>query len=84
MLGDALKSLLLGRSQEEWDVVLLQIMRAYHSTRHFSMQETPKLPDVRLRDTVPEHLTYHVPAPEYMSTWGSWWKLLQYVYEIKV
>jgi len=26
MLGDALRSLLLGRSQEEWDTVLPQVM----------------------------------------------------------
>jgi len=32
MLGDALRSLLLGCSQEEWDTVLPQVMRAYRST----------------------------------------------------
>jgi len=32
MLRDALRSLLLGKSQEEWDAVLPQIMRAYRST----------------------------------------------------
>jgi len=42
MLGDALGSLLLGRGQEEWDVVLPQIMRAYRSTPHSSTQETSK------------------------------------------
>jgi len=36
MLGDALQSLLLGRSQEEWDTVLPQVMRAYRSTPHTS------------------------------------------------
>jgi len=38
MLGDALRSL-LQRSKEEWVVVLPPIMRAYHSTPHFSTQE---------------------------------------------
>jgi len=41
MLGDALRSLLLGRSQEEWDTVLPQVMRAYRSTPHTSTGETP-------------------------------------------
>jgi len=36
MLGNSLKSLLMGRSQEEWDLVLPQIMRAYRNTRHSS------------------------------------------------
>jgi len=32
MLGNSLRSLLIGKSQEEWDLVLPQIMRAYRST----------------------------------------------------
>jgi len=43
MLGDALRSLLLGRSQEEWDTVLPQVMWAYCSTPHTSTGETPNL-----------------------------------------
>jgi len=43
MLGDALRSLLLGRDQEEWDLVLPQVMRAYRSTPHTSTDETPNL-----------------------------------------
>jgi len=31
-LGDSLRSQPLGKSQEEWDLVLPQIMRAYHNT----------------------------------------------------
>jgi len=42
MLGDALCSFLLGRSQEEWDTVLLQVL-AYRSTPHTSTGKTPKL-----------------------------------------
>jgi len=41
MLGDALRSLLLSRDQEEWDRVLPQIMRAYRSTPYSCTQETP-------------------------------------------
>jgi len=40
-LGDALRSLLLGRSQEEWDTVLPQVMRAYRSTPHTSTVRLP-------------------------------------------
>jgi len=41
MLGNSLRSLLRGKGQEEWEVVLPQIMRAYHSTPHSSTLETP-------------------------------------------
>jgi len=64
MLGDALWSLLLGRGQEEWDMVLPQIMRAYHSTPHSSTQETPNPLMLSHETPVLEYLTYHVPAPE--------------------
>jgi len=64
MLGDALRSLLLGRGQEEWDVVLPQIMRAYRSTPHSTTQETPNILMLGREARVSEHLTYHVPAPE--------------------
>jgi len=43
MLGDALKSLLLGSVQEEWEMVLPQIIWAYRSMPHSSTQETPNL-----------------------------------------
>jgi len=64
MLSDALRSLLLGRGQEEWDVVLPQIMRAYRSTPHSATQETPNFLMLGRETQVPEHLAYHVPAPE--------------------
>jgi len=64
MLGDALRSLLLGSGQQEWDVVLPQIMGAYRSTPHSSTQETPNFLMLGRETWVPEHLTYHVPAPE--------------------
>jgi len=64
MLGDALRSLLLGRSQEEWDVVLLRIMRAYRSIPHSATQETQNFLMLGRETRVPEYLTYHVPVPE--------------------
>jgi len=41
MLGNSLRNLLLSKGQEESEVVLPQIMRAYHSTSHSSTLETP-------------------------------------------
>jgi len=41
MIGDSLRSLLLGRSQEDGDLVLPQIMRSYSSTTNSSTLETP-------------------------------------------
>jgi len=65
MLGDALRSLFVERSQEEWDVMLPQIMRAYRSTPHASTQETSNLLVLGRETRVPEHLTYLVPAPKF-------------------
>jgi len=46
--------------------MLLQIMQAYRSTLHSSTQETPNLLMSGCETSVPEHLTYHVPAPEFL------------------
>jgi len=64
MLGDALRCLLLGKSQEKWDAMLPQIMRAYCSTPHSSTQETPNFLMLGQETLVPDHLTYHIPLPE--------------------
>jgi len=64
MLGDSLRSLLIGKSQEKWDLVLLQIMRAYRSTLHSSTLETPNFLMFGKGTRVPEHVTYHVLATE--------------------
>jgi len=64
MLGDSPRSLLIGGSQEEWDLVLPQIMQAYRRTPHSSTLETPNFLMLGRKTRVPEHLTYHVPAPE--------------------
>jgi len=48
MLGEALWSLLVGPGQEQWDMVLPEIMRPYCSTPY-----TPQLLDTRLRDPGP-------------------------------
>jgi len=64
MLGDALRSLLLGRSQEEWDTMLPQVMHAYRITPHTSTGETPNLLMLGRENRVPNHLTYHVPEQD--------------------
>jgi len=65
VLGDSLRSLLLGRGQEEWDVVLPQAMRAYRSTPHTSTGETPNLLMLGRETRVPDHLNYHIPEQSY-------------------
>jgi len=64
MLGDSLRSLLIGKSQEEWNLVLPQIMRAYCSTPYSSTLETPNFFMLGRETRVPEHVTYYIPAPE--------------------
>jgi len=64
MLGDSLKSLLIGNSQEKWDLVLPQIMQDYRSTPHSSTLESPNFLMLGRETRFPEHVTYHVPAPE--------------------
>jgi len=64
MLRHPLKSLLLGRGQEEWDVVLPQILWAYRSTSHFSTLKTPNFLMLDWKTLVSEHLTYHFPEPK--------------------
>jgi len=65
MLGDSLSSLLPGRVQEIWDVVLPQVMRAYRSTPHTSTGETPTLLMLGRGTRVPDHLNYHIPEQDY-------------------
>jgi len=64
MLGDSLRSLFIGRSQKEWNMVLPQIMRAYRSTPHSSALQTLNFLMLERETRVPEHVTYHVPTPE--------------------
>ena len=42
-LGDSLRTLLLRRGQEEWDLLLPQIMRAFWGTPHLVTGETANL-----------------------------------------
>jgi len=65
MLGNALRSLLFGRCQEEWDLVLPHVMRAYRSMPHTSTGDTSKLLMLGREMRVPDHITYHIPKPDY-------------------
>lgn len=40
-LGDVLRSLLLGKDEEDWDLLLPQIMRGIRASPHHSTGETP-------------------------------------------
>ena len=64
MLGDSLRSLLLGKTQDDWDEVLPQIMRAYRGTPHSSTEETPNMLMLGREVRVPEHVAYHIPERE--------------------
>jgi len=57
MLGDSLRSLLLGKSQEEGNLVLLQIMLAHHKTLQSSALETLNFLMLGREMKVLEHLT---------------------------
>ena len=39
-LGDMLRSMLLGKDEEDWDLLLLQIMRTIRATPHKQTGET--------------------------------------------
>ena len=68
-LGDSLRALLLGRGQDEWDLLLPQVMRAFRGTPHSATGETAnllmlgrelRLPDQLLGDpTLPEFQPQH-------------------------
>jgi len=58
MLGDALRSLLLGKSLEEWDTVLPQIMHAYLTPPLSSTQETPNFLTLGRETRVLDHITF--------------------------
>jgi len=61
MLEYALRSLLLGRSQEKWDMVLPQIVRACRSIPQPSIGKTPNFLILGQRTRVSDYLTYHIP-----------------------
>ena len=67
LLGDSLRAMLIGRGQDEWDLLLPQIMRAFRGTPHSTTGETPNLMMLGRELRLPDQLQY-LPPPEVHST----------------
>ena len=68
MLGDALRALLLDRGRRDWDLVLLQLLCAFHGTPQTSTGETAnmlmlgkelRLPDLLMSNPPPSDQQDH-------------------------
>ena len=57
-LGDSLRTLLLGRAQEDWDVLLPSIMRTFRATPHTTTAETPNLLMLGRETRLPDHTLF--------------------------
>ena len=64
LLGDSLRAMLLNRGQEDWDLVLPQIMRAFRGTPHTVTGETPNLMMLGRELRLPDQLLYTEPPTE--------------------
>ena len=67
LLGDSLRAMLIGRGQDEWDLLLPQIMRAFRGTPHSTTGETPNLMMLGRELRLPDQLQY-LPPPGGQST----------------
>ena len=67
-LGDSLRALLLARGQDEWDLLLLQLMRAYQSTLHSATEETANMLMLGCELRLPDQLESHPPPTEFFPT----------------
>jgi len=65
MLSDALWSLLLRCSQEEWDTVLPQVMQPIIVHHTPVLVRPPNLLMLGRETRVPHHLTYHIPEQDH-------------------
>ena len=63
-LGDSLRTLLLGCDQEEWDLLLPQVMRAFRGTPHSSTGETANYLMLGREVKLPDQLVAPTPPPE--------------------
>ena len=63
-LGDSLRTLLLRRGQEEWDLLLPQIMRAFRGTPHTVTGETANFMMLGRELRLPDQLQLHPPPTE--------------------
>ena len=65
-LGDSLRAMLLVRGQDEWDVLLPQLLRAYRGTPHTATGETANMMMLGRELRLPDQLQ-HQPPPEESS-----------------
>ena len=64
-LGDSLRTLLLRRGQEEWDLLLPQIMRAFRGTPHSVTGETANFMMLGRELRLPDQLQLHPPPADW-------------------
>ena len=67
VLGDALRALLLERSQEDWDLVLPQLLRAFRGTPQSGTGETANLLMLGRELRLPDLLMNSPPPREYQA-----------------
>ena len=67
-LGDSLRALLLSRGQEEWDLLLPQIMRAFRGTPHSATKETANMLMFGRELRLPDQLQCQVPLEAGQAT----------------
>ena len=80
-LGDMLRSMLIGKDEEDWDLLLPQIMRTIRASPHKQTGETAKFLILAREVRLPEHLLYGPAAGETTSreritppSWPAAWK----------
>ena len=66
-LGDTLRTMLLRRSQRDWDLLLPQIMRAYRATPHSTTGQTANLLFLGREVRLPDQLYHPTPLPPAQS-----------------
>ena len=64
-LGDSLRTLLLNRGQDEWDILLPQVMRAFRGTPHSTTGETANLLMLGRELRLPDQLQHYPPPTEF-------------------
>ena len=66
-LGDMLRSMLIGKDEEDWDLLLPKIMRTIRASPHKQTRETANFMMLRREARLPEHLMYRPAAGETTS-----------------
>ena len=64
VIGDSLQTLLLGRRQEEQNVSLPQLMKAYRGTHHTATEETANVLMLGGKLRLPDQLQHKNPLSE--------------------